>query len=61
MDLPYMLWPEYATLSFTDWHWLPFATVQSQIFVHSALAQTVAVNFITILVLRESSTSSTLS
>ena len=60
MDLPYKLWAEYATLSLTLTSIPPFATVQTQIFAHSSLASTIAVNFIEVLVLRESSTSSAL-
>ena len=47
---------EYAySLCHWHWQWLPFATVQTQNFVHSALAKTIAVNLVKIL-LCESST-----
>ena len=38
MDLPYKLWAEDAILSLTLTSIPAFATVQIQIFVHSALA-----------------------
>ena len=56
MGLPYKLWTECATLSLTSIFIMAFATVQTPIFVHSARAYTIAVNFIKVLVLGKSST-----
>ena len=43
------------------WQWLPFATVQTQIFVHSTITKTIAVNLVKILFLCESCSSPTFS